>query len=123
MAEVPEWVSAFGVLYDNRAGPYFSVIGKFVGPRFGDDGTVIGAAQKGDIASTRIGVDFTADVAIGYHFKPAPFMKATTISLKISNIFDNRKISDFAGYQAVGNAETFWRNPGASAFLNLDAKF
>jgi iron complex outermembrane receptor protein len=63
-------------------------------------------------------------LAAGYHFKPAaPYIKAATISVKVSNLFNNRDVSDFAGYQAVGSAETFWRNPGISAFLNFDGKF
>jgi iron complex outermembrane receptor protein len=124
LAEVPEWIAAAGVLYDDRKGPYFSLIGKFVGPRFGDDGTVIGAATLGDIASTRIKADFTADLAIGYHLHaPPPYAKQATISLKVANILNNRQVSDFAGYQSVGSANLYWRNAGISAFLNLDAKF
>jgi len=124
LAEVPEWIAAAGVLYDDRRGPYFSLIGKFVGPRFGDDGTVIGAPTLGDIASTRIKTDFTADLAVGYHFRqPPPYAKLATISLKVANILNNRQIDDFAGYQSVGSAELFWRNAGISAFVNLDAKF
>jgi iron complex outermembrane receptor protein len=124
LAEVPLWLATAGLLYDNRQGPYFSLIWKFVGPRWGDDGTVIGATTLGDIPSTRIGVDVTADAAVGWRFRqPSPYVKGFTVSLKVSNLFDNRTISDFAGYQAVGGADTFWRNAGISAFLNLDAKF
>ena len=82
------------------------------------------AATLGDIASTRIKTDVTADLAVGWHLhQPPPYAKQATISVKIANITNNRQISDFAGYQSVGSADTFWRNPGISAFVNLDAKF
>jgi iron complex outermembrane receptor protein len=124
LAEVPRWIGAAGILFDDRKGPYFSLIAKFVGPRFGDDGTVIGAATLGDIASTRIKTDVTADFAVGYHLHlPPPYAKQATISLKVANILNNRDVDDFAGYQSVGSADLFWRNAGISAFVNLDAKF
>ena len=36
IAEAPRWTAAAGVLYDQHKGPYASLIGKFIGPRWGD---------------------------------------------------------------------------------------
>ncbi len=119
LEEVPEWTASAGILYDAHRGPYASLIGKLIGPHFGDDG-----GGTGDAPATRVGVTGTADFAAGWHFNPDyPLLKHATVSLKISNIFDARDVSDFAGYQAATNTTTFWRLAGRSVFLNLDGKF
>jgi iron complex outermembrane receptor protein len=117
--EVPDWLAAAGVLYDNHQGPYFSLLSKFVGPHYGSDtsGTL-------DDPKTRIGSNVTADLALGWRFKDIPHVKFMTLSLKIGNLFDNHALADFAGYQAVSTTTpTYWITPGRSIFANLETKF
>jgi iron complex outermembrane receptor protein len=118
--EVPNWLAAAGLLYDDHHGPYFSLISKFVGPHYGNDN-----GGLSDDPVSRIGFNATADLALGWHFYATiPHVKALTASLKVGNLFDNHGIADFAGYQAVSTTTpTFWVTPGRSLFVNLEAKF
>lgn len=120
LAEAPKYTAAAGVLYDDSHGLYYSIIGKEIGPRYGDDGT--GTGTFADNAATRIGSTFTVDLAAGYHFH-SPLTKNLTASVKVGNLLDSHKVVDYAGTQSATNADLFWKTPGRSVFFNLDAKF
>jgi iron complex outermembrane receptor protein len=119
IAEAPEYTAAAGLLYDNSHGLYYSIIGKEIGPRWGDDSAGL---APGDVANSRIGSTFTVDLAAGYHFQ-SPVTKALTASLKVGNLLDSHKLVDYAGTQSVSGAPIYWLTPGRSLFFNLDAKF
>ena len=119
IAEAPEYTAAAGLLYDNSHGLYYSVIGKEIGPRWGDDSAGL---APGDVANSRIGSTFTVDLAAGYHFQ-SPVTRNLTASIKVGNLLDSHKVVDYAGTQSVSGAPLYWLTPGRSVFFNLDAKF
>jgi len=119
IAEAPEYTAAAGLLYDNSRGLYYSVIGKEIGPRWGDDSAGL---APGDVANSRIASTFTVDLAAGYHFN-SPVTKTLTASIKVGNLLDSHKVVDYAGTQSVSGTPLYWLTPGRSLFFNLDAKF
>ncbi len=128
LPEAPESTAAAGILYDDRHGPYASIIGKWIGPRYGLDVPV----ENPSILKNEFGFDgyWTADLAAGWRFNDVtPWMKNFTASVKISNLFDNREIDDYAGQQAAtstafpNGAPLFWTVAGRSFFVNLSASF
>ena len=119
LAEAPEYTAAAGILYDDAHGLYYSIIGKEIGPRFGDDSAGL---APGDIANSRIASTFTVDLAAGYHFH-TPLTKNLTASIKVGNLLDSHKVVDYAGTQSVSGTPLYWLTPGRSLFFNLDAKF
>lgn len=126
IAEAPEYTAAAGILYDDRRGPYASLIAKDIGPRYGLDVPLSGVGL-GD--SFHFGSYVTADLAAGWRFRNLPHMKDFTASVKVSNLFDNRALDDYAGQQSATSAAfpygapLFWTIPGRSVFVNLSASF
>ncbi|GBQ24231.1 TonB-dependent outer membrane receptor [Gluconacetobacter sacchari DSM 12717] len=126
VAETPNVLASFGLLYDNGTGPYFSLIGKFVGNHWGLDSTTDSAGHTVFANQYRVGSTTTADLALGWHFRHlAGFMSDLTPSLKIANLFGSHAISDFAGNQSAASkgypdgAPLYWRLSGRSVFFNL----
>jgi iron complex outermembrane receptor protein len=122
IAETPEWTAAAGVLYDDRHGPFASVIAKWIGSRYGLDVPLSGVGL-----GNSFGFDpyVTVDFAGGWRFHDViRDVHDLTISVKVSNLFDTRTIDDYAGQQSA-NADVplYWTVPGRSAFLNLSASF
>jgi iron complex outermembrane receptor protein len=128
IAEAPKDLAALGLLYDNRKGPYFSVIGKWNGEHYGLDSTTNAAGATVFQDQYKIQRYITADFAGGWNFKNVigP-LRGLSPSVKVSNIFNNRSISDFAGNQSATSAQypngapTYWRAAGRSVFFNLTA--
>jgi iron complex outermembrane receptor protein len=121
LALTPQWTAAAGILYDDKQGPYFSVIAKWIGARYGND-----LAADGVTHANSVGLEpyVSADFAGGWRFShPTSWVKDFSISLKVSNIFDNRKINGYAGTQSATPANLYWTNPGRSEFLNLSVSF
>ena len=117
LAEAPKWTAAAGLLYDGKHGPYASLIGKFVGPRYGNDNGGVS-----DDPASRVGTTLTADLAAGYHFdKVYGLLHGMTASVKVGNLFNSHAVSDYAGTQAATGTPIFWRTPGRSVFFNLEA--
>jgi hypothetical protein len=65
----------------------------------------------------------TFDLSAGYkitHSDEISHLAGLTVSIKISNIMNNRQIDDYAGAQAAGAAlPLYWTVAGRSYFLNL----
>jgi iron complex outermembrane receptor protein len=127
VAESPEFTSAFGVLFDNKRGPYASVIAKWIGGRYGLDEALNGSGLAN---SFWLDPFITADLAMGYHFTHLmPGLRDFTVSLKVSNLFDNTKIDDYAGQQSKTSAAfpygapLFWTVAGRAVFANLAVNF
>ncbi|WP_260926683.1 TonB-dependent receptor domain-containing protein [Novosphingobium sp. 9] len=123
IAESPRWTAAAGVLYDNRTGPYASIIAKWIGPRYGldTDGTdANGEPVFANDPTTRLDTYMTTDLALGVHLdRLLDMKKETTISLKVSNLFNLHKIVDYAGTQSATDDPLYWVSAGRSAFLNI----
>jgi iron complex outermembrane receptor protein len=128
LAEAPQATAAAGLLYDDRRGPYASIIAKWIGARYGLDTPLSGAA--GHVDSFGLDPFVTADLAAGWRFRnPLSDVQDVTVSIKVSNLFDNRVIDDYAGQQSATStafpygAPLYWTVAGRSAFLNVSASF
>jgi iron complex outermembrane receptor protein len=128
LAEAPQATAAAGLLYDDRHGPYASLIAKWIGARYGLDTPLSGAGGHQD----QFGLDpfVTADLAAGWRLRDlVPALRDLTISVKVSNLFDNKVIDDYAGQQSATStafpygAPLYWTVAGRSAFVNLSASF
>jgi iron complex outermembrane receptor protein len=142
LAEAPKWTAATGVLYEDKHGPFGSLIGKWVGPRYGNDngnvamdagflnGNVAIAAGTIDDPTSYIGTTFSADLAFGWHLDRAygPLHQLTA-SIKVGNLFNSHALTDYAGTQSAVQPgqkaayNLYLRQPGRSVFLNLEAHF
>nr|WP_228121305.1 TonB-dependent receptor [Gluconobacter cerevisiae] len=124
VATTPDSLASFGLLYENPKGPYFSLMGKYVGHHWGLDSTTNAAGNAAFENQYKIHSNVTADLALGWRIHNiGGFMRDVTPSLKISNLFNNRSISDFAGNQSYGDAPLYWRLAGRSVFFNMTATF
>lgn len=108
----PKATAAGGLIYDHD-GLSVSLLGKWIGPRFGDSGDTQYLAPYG-----------TADFSIGYEFaRLIPEVKSAELRLKLNNITDNTKIINLAGYTVQAGTPLYWTQPGRSAFLSLSVKY
>ena len=126
IAEAPRWTAAAGILYDQHQGPYASLIGKFIGPRWGAGGDISASttAAGGIIFQNLPGYHFndyaTVDLAAGWHInKLLNLKKDVTLSVKVSNLFNHREPYDTAGTSKDTKEILYWTIPGRSVFANL----
>ncbi|WP_249203127.1 hypothetical protein [Gluconobacter kondonii] len=99
-------------------------MGKYVGHHWRLDSTTNAAGNAVFENQYKIHSNVTADLALGWRIHNiGGFMRDVTPSLKISNLFNNRSISDFAGNQSYGDAPLYWRLAGRSVFFNMTATF
>lgn len=139
LAESPKWTAAAGLIYEDKHGPFGSLIGKWIGPRYGNDNGNVGmdagflngdvpiAAGTIDDPTSRIGTTFSADLAVGWHFDHiGGLMHALTASIKVGNLFNSHAVTDYAGTQSATPAgleapyNLYLRQPGRSVFFNLE---
>lgn len=142
LEEAPKWTAAAGLIYEDKHGPFGSLIGKWVGPRYGNDngnvamdagylnGNVAIAAGTIDDPTSRIGTTFSADLAFGWHFDHlSGLLHQLTASVKIGNLLNSHAVTDYAGTQSAVQAgqqaayNLYWRQPGRSVFFNLETHF
>ena len=142
LAEAPKWTAAAGLIYENKHGPFASLIGKWVGPRYGNDngnvpmdagylnGSVAIAAGTIDDPTSHIGTTFSADLAFGWHFDHvAGLLHELTASVKVGNLFNSHAVMDYAGTQSTtvdgeqSPYNLYLRQPGRSVFFNLETHF
>ncbi|WBO20697.1 TonB-dependent receptor [Sphingomonas abietis] len=142
LEEAPKWTAATGIIYEDKHGPFGSLIGKWVGPRYGNDngnvamgagyldGNVAVAAGTIDDPTSRIGTTFSADLAFGWHFEHvAGLLHQLTASVKIGNLFNSHAVTDYAGTQSAVQSgqqaayNLYWRQPGRSVFFNIETHF
>ncbi|WP_158240592.1 TonB-dependent receptor [Telmatospirillum siberiense] len=125
VAQAPKETAALGLIYNDKRGFYGSLIGKFVGPQFGQNATTTDLADQ-----YAIGSYMYADLAVGYTLKaeqgvPA-FLREIGLSLKVTNLFDNHSIVGLAGTTSDSSANTvplWWTNPGRGFFGSVSVKF
>ena len=122
VAQTPNSLASFGLLYESEHGPYFSLMGKYTGNHWGLDSTTDDAGDTVFKNQYKIGSTVTADLAMGWRIHHiGSFFRDVTPSIKIANLFNNRSISDYAGTQSYGDAPLFWRIAGRSVFFNMTA--
>lgn len=107
----PDKTAALGLLYNQ--GPYqASIIDKYVGVRYGDQGDTF-----------RLGGYSSADAAANYLFNDG-FMalKHAKVGVTVQNITDRHSIYFYNGTSAIG-APLYFPLPGRSFQVNLSASF
>lgn len=117
ISDSPKETAALGILYDH-SGLTGSLLGKFVGSRYGD------AADAG--GTNNIGLDpyFTMDMALGYTFgDEGGLIPVTTANVQITNLTDSTKIYSVPGTAGDGSTPLFWTIPGRAVFASLSTKF
>jgi iron complex outermembrane receptor protein len=115
VSQTHEWVPnapdatwALGVLYDQN-GFNASLLGKFIGSRFGDTNDTQGLSPL-----------FTMDLAAGYKLdKVDDTLRNTTIRLELNNIANVTKIMNLAGYTVGAGTPLYWTQPGRSVFVTI----
>lgn len=108
----PKTTAALGLIYSDR-GLYGSLLGKWVGPRYGDTGE-----------TQPLSTLFTLDASLGYDIKGTrTALDGTTISLQIQNLTDNTKIINLAGYTVGSGTPLYWTQPGRSVFFTITKRF
>ncbi len=112
LPNAPDRTAALGLLYDG--GPWsLSLIDKYVGVRYGDSGQ-----------TQRLGGYATADFAASYSFEhPLPELRDATLTFKIANLADNKRIYALAGYTSQDNTPLYWTIPERSFELDVSAHF
>jgi iron complex outermembrane receptor protein len=139
LEEAPKWTAAAGLIYEDKHGPFGSLIGKWIGPRYGNDnanvpmdagflnGDVPIAAGTIDDPTSHIGTTFSADLAVGWHFDHVTgLLHGLTASIKVGNLFNSHALTDYAGTQSAVQAgqqvpyNLYLRQPGRSVFFNLE---
>ena len=112
IANAPKTTAAAGVIY-NRNGWYGSLIDKYVGKRYGDDGQV-----------EPLGAYSVADLSIGYTFKQVPsWVQKASIKFQVNNLANSHKIDALAGYTDGANTPLYWTIPERSYYVSLSARF
>ena len=108
IANAPQATGALGVIY-NRDGLYASLIGKWIGTRYGD----VGQTQK-------LSPFYTVDMSLGYDLVHlSDRLKDLSVRLQINNLTDVTKIINLAGYTVQDSTPLYWTQPGRSVFLSL----
>lgn len=125
IAQAPRQTAALGVIYNDSRGFYGSLIGKYVGPQFGQNASTPDLATQYAIASY-----LYADLALGYTLKapegvPAA-LREVSLGVKVTNLFDDHSIVGLSGTTLDAGANTvplWWSNPGRAVFGTLSLKF
>ncbi|HSZ07354.1 MAG TPA: TonB-dependent receptor [Steroidobacteraceae bacterium] len=113
VANAPKSTGSLGLIF-NKSEWYASLIGKYVGSRFGDVGQAI-----------PLGGYTTVDAALGYTVGdngPAWARKAN-LKLALNNLADSHKIYALAGYTADLGTPLYWTIPGRSVFVTASMPF
>ncbi len=119
VASVPRRTMAAGMIY-NQGPLYGSLIGKIIGPQWGQDTSGSSAAPEDQFV---IKTYSEVDAAIAYQL---PVMQKHTVKLRlnIDNLFNNTNLVSLAGTES-GNADLglYFTNPGRSVFGSVAVSF
>ena len=112
ISNAPETTGALGVIY-NQNGIYGSLLGKWVGSRYGDSGQTQGLSPV-----------FTVDGSLGYNVENTGSpLDGTSLKLQVQNLTDVTKIVNLAGYTVQNGDPLYWTQPGRSVFFSVSKKF
>jgi iron complex outermembrane receptor protein len=102
----PKLTWALGLLYDQN-GFNGSLLGRFIGARYGSDGEQLSPL-------------FTMDAAAGYNLgKMDSTLRNTSIQIQVQNIANVTKIINDNGSTVGAGTPLFWTQPGRSVFLTV----
>jgi iron complex outermembrane recepter protein len=112
LPNAPHRTAAVGMLFDQ--GPWSaSLLDKYVGVRYGDSGM-----------TQRLGGYATADLAASYLFEhPLAAVRDATLTFKIANLADDKRINALAGYTGQDGTPLYWTVPERSFELDVSAHF
>lgn len=111
IANAPDYTAALGAVYNND-GFYASLIGRWIGDRYGD----VGQTQ-------RLQPFFTLDGSASYdlvHFSDQ--LKDLRLTVQVNNLTNVTKIINLAGYTVQDGTPLYWTQPGRSVFVSLSAR-
>jgi iron complex outermembrane recepter protein len=111
IANAPDYTASLGPIY-NDDGFYVSLIGQWIGDRYGD----VGQTQ-------RLQPFFEMDGAASYdlmHINDQ--LKDLTLTVQVMNLTNVTKIINLAGYTVQDSTPLYWTMPGRSVFVSLSAK-
>ncbi|MDR5726752.1 MAG: TonB-dependent receptor [Terriglobia bacterium] len=108
----PQTTGALGLIYNDR-GIYGSLLGKWIGSRYGDSGQ-----------TQHLSPVFTVDASLGYEVEDTgTALDGTSLKLEIENLTDVTKIINLAGYTVGAGTPLYWTQPGRSAFFTISKRF
>ena len=108
----PETTWALGLLYDND-GFNGSLLGKYIGSRFGDVNQTQGLSPF-----------FTMDLSAGYKLdRIDDTLRSSSIKVEVNNLTNVTKIVNLAGYTVGAGTPLYWTQPGRSVFVTLSTTF
>lgn len=111
IANSPDSTAAAGLGYD--VGPlHANLLAKYVGVRYGDDPQLF-----------KLPGYTTAQLSLGYTFKPTSQGPVLRISGLIDNLLDHRGANALAGYTAAAGTPLFWNTVPRNYELKLSALF
>jgi iron complex outermembrane receptor protein len=112
LPNAPETTGAVGGIY-SQDGLYASLLGKWVGSRFGDAGQTQGLQPI-----------FTLDGSVSYELSHLfDGIKQTTVQLQVDNITDTTKIINLAGFTVGAGTPLYWTQPARSVFFSVQTSF
>lgn len=112
LPNAPETTGTIGGIYSND-GLYASLLGKWVGSRFGDSGQTQGLQPI-----------FTLDGSVSYELSHLfEGIKQTTVQVQVDNITDTNKIINLAGYTVSAGTPLYWTQPARSVWFTVQTSF
>lgn len=109
LPNTPEATGALGLMYNNT-GYYGSIMGKWIGGRYGDVGTQWLSPYA------------TIDMAGGFDLSQLnSALNETWIKVQLNNLADTNKIFALAGYTANLGTPLYWTVPGRSVFVSISS--
>jgi iron complex outermembrane recepter protein len=112
IANAPETTGALGAIY-NQDGLYASLMGKWVGSRFGNAGQTQGLSPI-----------FTLDGSVDYDLSHlAEGLDQTWVKVQVNNLTDVTKIINLAGATVQNGTPLYWTQPARSVFFSIAKTF
>jgi iron complex outermembrane receptor protein len=107
----PKATAAGGLIY-NHSGIYASLLGKWIGARYGTTGN-----------QEHLSPFATVDLSLGYDLdRLIPAMKGARLKVNIDNLTNVTKIINLAGFTVQNGTPLYWTQPGRSVFGSLEFK-
>lgn len=108
----PKATATAGLIFDKN-GFYASLLGRWIGARYGD----VGQAQYLSPFAT---VDLSVGLDLGHL---TPTLKGSTLKVNVNNLTNVTKIINLAGFTVQNGTPLYWTQPGRSVFASAELKF
>ena len=109
VTNTPKDTAALGVVY-NQDNWYGSLMDKFIGQRYGDDGET---QPLGGYSVTNASLSYTFRAGTG------DWLQKARVNFQIYNLFNNKSINALAGYTVQDNTPLYWTIPERSYNVTL----